>query len=533
MKDIIPKLKKITTVSILMFITELLLGYSGKMLIIKGISIRYIFFAIVFLCLYSLFFLIAREKKISFFSFKRKNAITKCFNILDWSVVVLFAVTFISWFITPQIIGNGFSLATKEIIGSILMLSLYFPFRFLIAWNEIDVKFIVKWIYYAVALLSLWNIILFVGMTIKQSFAQDILNAYQTFMGKNAEVPKLVMGHGGYPRVMFTSSVYVLLGICLVLTKTLKLKIVDIAVFLIHVFSLLATMTKSIWFGAIIAFLVYAVIYTVVMIKSKEYRKIGYAWALGVIACVMSIILNATLFQGLIGARLGNSFATTSQDEKQQEVVSEITEDVVNSEKSSVQAQEPKKNISETKTKQHKEQVDIVNLVQLKSNITSVNVKKNSPVSKIDYSKIDQEGAIISNDIKVEQVKRLIEKWKSSPVFGYGYGSYLEDYIRSEEAVFSYEMQFPALLMKTGVLGVGSLIFVVVAAIYTMYKKTKENKVKFCAWIFLLVSFGITIQTNPLLLNAIGSSILLFVLLSCIKKEDKKSTIETLNKKME
>lgn len=55
---------------------------------------------------------------------------------------------------------------------------------------------------------------------------------------------------------------------------------------------------------------------------------------------------------------------------------------------------------------------------------------------------LDKAGAAESNQIKLEQGKRLTQKWLQAPVFGWGYGSYIEDYLRSEEAPFSYEMQF-------------------------------------------------------------------------------------------
>ena len=123
----------------------------------------------------------------------------------------------------------------------------------------------------------------------------------------------------------------------------------------------------------------------------------------------------------------------------------------------------------------------------------------------------DREGSVISNDIKIKQSKALIKKWFESPIIGFGYGSYIKNFIRSADNPFSYEMTFFALLMKTGVVGILVWLFVIVALIVTKFKNSKNNREDFFAWLFLSVSFGILVQTNPLLFNSVGMSLLLLI----------------------
>ena len=133
---------------------------------------------------------------------------------------------------------------------------------------------------------------------------------------------------------------------------------------------------------------------------------------------------------------------------------------------------------------------------------------------------MDEEGAAVSNQIKIEQMYKLLDKWKESPIWGHGYGSYVEGYLRSEEAPFSYEMQLFALLMKIGVLGLGIwLVFFIVQMIY-MFRSKFKNVNNIISWLFLLMVIVICVQTNPLLISFIGMSVVLFM---CLITQDELS----------
>ena len=83
--------------------------------------------------------------------------------------------------------------------------------------------------------------------------------------------------------------------------------------------------------------------------------------------------------------------------------------------------------------------------------------------------------------------------------------------MRSEEAPFSYEMQLPALLMKIGIAGLLIWICFFVIQFIEMIYNRKREWIHVFAWLFLLTSLVICVQTNPLLISFTGMSILLFL----------------------
>ena len=130
---------------------------------------------------------------------------------------------------------------------------------------------------------------------------------------------------------------------------------------------------------------------------------------------------------------------------------------------------------------------------------------------------LDKEGAVQSNQIKLEQVKHLTKKWLKSPILGWGYGSYVEGYLRSETSPFSYEMVLFALLMKIGLLGLSIWLAFFVSQIVTQVKYRINNNNKFLTWAFLAISIAVCVQTNPLLICFTGMSIILLISLISVQ----------------
>ena len=119
-----------------------------------------------------------------------------------------------------------------------------------------------------------------------------------------------------------------------------------------------------------------------------------------------------------------------------------------------------------------------------------------------------------ANAIKLEQIPYLLAEWWEAPIFGRGFGSYVEGYTRSAESPFSYEMTAPALLMKLGVVGgvlwAAPLIYALVRGLRSA---GKESRARACFATAGFLAFGLSVQTNPLLLNFVGMAILLFYFL--------------------
>jgi len=117
--------------------------------------------------------------------------------------------------------------------------------------------------------------------------------------------------------------------------------------------------------------------------------------------------------------------------------------------------------------------------------------------------------------IKLAQIPPLIGEWRSAPVFGQGFGASAEGFARSQETPFSYEMLAPALLMKLGVLGLllwlVPLIYLLADGLRSANTPGTMDRGRFA--VAGLVASALAVQTNPLLFNFVGMSMLLFYLL--------------------
>lgn len=461
MLNIAKWLKNISVVFSLFFCFELIFGYSGTMVMIRGISIRHILFILAggSLYLYCLCYVIINRIKL--FSPKDDRSIFATFNFLDWSLLLLIISTAVSFLIIPQIYQGDLQLAKSEILDSLCMLLLYYPIRFMLKWGELSLEKLYKVVLIFISILAALHIILYVGQTLNVSFIENYFKFLSFLSGGTAITPGSVLGHGGYPRVMYSTSIYLLVGFYLVLIKLPKWKVSHFLLFELYLVALLTTMTKSLWYGALAGLVIFTVYFVLSRLKAGQWRPLLKWLSVLVFSCLLIFVLNATLFNGLIQARVDNSFA-----------------------------------------------------------ISNGNGQYYKPGTKGSYggawdSSLEHEGAVISNDIKLTQTKLLLEAWQEHPVFGIGYGSYLKNYIRSDIAKFSYEMFLPSMLFKVGIFGVFLMVMVIVAAIITCLRNTAKNRIGFFAWLFLLSAFVLCIQTNPLLLSFNGISVLLFLLWSC------------------
>ncbi len=440
----------------LIFVIELMFGYTGAMIFIAGTEIRTVLFVLSagLLYLYCLLYVIVNRVRI--FGVRDKNSVFGSFRLFDWALVAFTISSAASVFVIPRLNGVSFLLAKQEGLACLCMLLLYFPIGFMIRRGLLNFDRFEKILYWLCLIFSVQHIALYVGEMMHGGFIEGYFDLLQGILGPAAQFPPVILGHGGYPRVMFLTSIYIIVGFYLVFRRLPKLTLCDYIVLAVHVTAFLTTMTKSVWYGVIVGLLVFTVLYGIKYLRRRNWKELGKYAALlaGVLALVL--ILNATLFNGMVVARMNNSFNSS---------ISSITP-------------------SEGET---------------------------------ELERLDREGALISNDIKIEQTRKLLGKWLENPIFGCGYGAYVEGYTRSDEAVFSYEMQLPALLMKIGVVGVGLLLFLLIAMVINLRRAKKDggDTTPSYAWLFLLSSFGVCAQTNPLLLNYNGMSLIVLLLASC------------------
>lgn len=461
--------KKITMIFGVLFCFELVFGYTGTMIMVHGIAIRHLLFIPTFLGMYLFCLLYIIKNKIPLFKSKEgKKSIVASMRVLDWVMLAFIFSTALSLFVIPQFMGGSFKLAKAEGLDTLCMLFLYYPVRFMIEWKEFNLGKFEKYIYWLVFALSVIHLVLYFGQTYNNTFIEGYFNILSKLSFGTSIVPTIILGHGGYPRVMFSTSIYILVGFYLLLKKMPNWKFYDYIAFFIEAVAMMTTMTKSIWFGFFGGIAVFSVLYIIECIKKKDKLAVLQLATVFLCAAVLIVTLDKTFFNNMISIRLGNSFATSYEEN-------------------------PSDESGENEERDEKEN---------------------------ELNRIDNQGAALSNTIKIEQTKELLKKWKQSPVFGFGYGSYVEGYLRSEESVFSYEMQFPALLMKTGIIGMGLLIALLILMFVSTLKSTKDNKTKLYAWLYLLGSLGLCVQTNPLLLSFTGISVVLLIMYGSICDTD-------------
>lgn len=471
---LVKNIKKFFFVFPVLFIFELFFGYSGKMIMLKSISIRQFLFAGTFVSLYSycfyLMFLKFRSTKGS--NGTLKNRLLNLFPrlcILDTSFLLVLLSTIFFSTVVPLINGNSLSLAKNEVFSFLLMLILFFPLSFLTKEKQINFKFFKKYIYYLVFFLSLIHIVLFVGQDINSYFIYNYFFFLNTILGRTSIFPTIMLGHAGVPRVFFTTSIFLLLGMYFSLKKLGKYKLFDHIYLAVNVLAIVSTMTKSLWCGILIGLIIYLIVsFHNFKIEEKNKKIKSFFLFLAEISAFV-VISNYTIFNDRVFHHFSNSFVYESNS-----------------------------NYSEDKDDEFKEKIK----EKFKNNAAAY---------------YDREGSLISNNIKIKQIQLLLRKWAEKPLMGYGYGSYLESFVRSDEAPFSYEMVFFSLLMKVGIVGILFWIFFIFSLIYIKYKYRKKEESDYFCWLFLVSSFFVTVQTNPLIFNSVGMAFLLFICASALK----------------
>jgi hypothetical protein len=108
-----------------------------------------------------------------------------------------------------------------------------------------------------------------------------------------------------------------------------------------------------------------------------------------------------------------------------------------------------------------------------------------------------------SDSPRLEQFFSLARLFLENPMFGTGFGG-SSDLIRSDDAPFSYELTYVALLAKMGILGIGIILVLCLIffniALNRFHQKMYVVLIAFC---FIFIT-----STNPYLLNYFGISIL-------------------------
>lgn len=101
--------------------------------------------------------------------------------------------------------------------------------------------------------------------------------------------------------------------------------------------------------------------------------------------------------------------------------------------------------------------------------------------NKIDFlstlaSRFSSASTTDSDSIRNIQFSFLWEGFNSRPLFGYGTGSYVREYIRSESMPFSYELEYLSFLYQFGIIGFILIFLPLIFSFWSYSFKNIENK---------------------------------------------------------
>lgn len=454
-------LKYIAVLFSLLFCTELIMGFTGTVVMIGGIAIRHILFMLAFAGLYTYFLVYLWAYKVKLFSLD-KDAYFGSYTAIDWIAIVFELSMILSMTIIPVIKGTNMHYAHSEAFDSAAIFSLYFPVAFLIKRNEFRMEKLLNWLKYIVCALSITHVVFYFAQDANVKFIYNFFEGISKLLGGNSIAPSITLGHGGYTRIIFTTSIYMIVGLFIFFYNLEKNKWYDYVIAGLNVPAVLTTVTKSIWFGIGAGVAVYFVMAVLANYKNNKTYIIKLVLST-IIGIAIILISDNLIFNHIITIRMGNAFVIENKDD--------------NKDKGNKYASEKEKYMK----------------------------------------KLDKEGAVQSNQIKLEQVKHLTKKWLQSPILGWGYGSYVEGYLRSETSPFSYEMVLFALLMKIGIFGLGIWCVFFAAQVILQIKYKLKNQNHLLTWAFLAISMAVCVQTNPLLICFTGMSIILLISLISVQ----------------
>lgn len=467
-----------------LFLIDDVLGFNGYQFTIFGKSIRVVLFcaSVAVLCCYSVY--IIWEEHISLIpKGKREKSLWHMLKPLDYFVAFFILGNFLWATVVPFAVRGEMNLSLKD-YSTILVLVLYFPLAFLIRTGRLNLRAFEKLLYSLILVLATWHCVMYIGDTLKPGFYASYYDFIDMISFGTAVRSNVIYGFG-IVRVIQVTSLFLLPGIFLAVRYILAGKYVHFLPLILLTFAICVTYTKSIWFGYILGLFFYLVL-SAVLSKDKRVRIRSVLTFLIVVLVIF--VLNYMVFQNMIFAR---AFNTTRSNESITELQTQL------------------------EALQQEDQTIDNGQQQIDDNQNEWEIN-----NKLNELK-DAQGTQEANYLRSEQINALLSKWKENKLFGYGYGSYAEDCIRSKTYPFMYETTLPALIMKLGIVGCLIWVALIVAATVSAGKAFwKEKRTDVFWWLGMALSYALAVQTNPFLFTFTGFSILLYLLVSMQKKAD-------------
>ena len=470
-----------------LFLFDDILGTNGYQFTVFGISIRIIWFSLsVFsLCGYCLHTM-AKERISLLPGKKHAPNLWQMLTVMDWSVLAFIGINFFWATVIPFVVRGETVFAVKD-FSTIITLALYFPLAFLVRTGKLRLQVLEKALYGLSLVLAAWHCVMYMG----ESLVPGFYSAYYTLIEKlsfgTAVMTPVVYGYG-IVRVVQTTSLFLLPGAFLSLRYIMHGKCRHFAGLFVFIFAICATFTKSIWFGFVLGMILYLVP-SAVAAKKRQLRIRAVVVAAAV--ALMIVALNFCVFQNKVFIRAFNT------------VRSEASVEML--------------------------QTQINAALQEGNTLSSGEATEDQKLTEIELERLQNElrdalGTQEANSLRTAQNSALLNKWKESPLVGFGYGAYAQDCIRNEQYPFMYESTLMALAMKLGAVGlVLWLVFIFVITVLAWLRFGKNCFAEFFWWLGLALSYALAVQTNPFLFTIPGFSILLYLLVAIQTKKPVRS----------
>lgn len=399
-------------------------------------------------------------RKISVFG--KTNSIVAYIKGIDTVILIFITINLIWATIIPIIVRKNTTFAFKD-FSTILVLLLYFPCVFLLRLDAFPRAKARRLFRVLVLLLAMWHIVIYFGEEKYPGFHLGYYDLIDVLSFGSAVRTGVIHGFG-YTRVIQVTTVFLIPALFGVVEQAVNRNVEFEFYALILVLAILVTFTRSIWFGVLIG-LAISSIGCWIFVEDRDIKRRLLMKLL--LLCTLITVINFSIFENQIFIR---ALPSRFVDETQYSAI-ENHDKVL-----------PKQN----------------NDITIKEDTLRIVV-----------------GTKFADQVRATQLNDLINKWQESKAFGFGYGAFTEKNIRNTSHPFMYELTFPALLMKLGILGISSWIFLIVSLIITAYKNIwTYDRFRFLIWLGTAIAFALSVQTNPFLFTFAGMSIILIICIS-------------------
>lgn len=435
-----------------LFIAELILGFNGKMLLIRGIPVRMMIYAAFLLALTLMIRHACRKGTLSF-NLASRQSVWRQFEPFDYALAAFLLLNGVWIFIIPHLSGYGIGMALEQTKSTPLLL-LYFPLLVLIRTGVIRFEASDKIIKPCILVLALLHIVFYVGEWVRDdgAFVKDFFAAILSITFGHSESPEPVTYPLNYYRIVFPTSLFLLM--IFYYTYKDKLSLRNVISHMIGVSAMAITFAKSLWLGVVVGAVFLAGYYVVHKIGKFNWKKIAVIAVSTVFICC---VLDGTILERYLSLRIKHAFSV---------------------------------NLAYS---------DLSGRILIEDGV-------NEHLRSLD--ELDRAGR--SNGVRIVQTRVLLNKWLQSPWVGFGYGSYAEEMIQGPPGQpFLYEMFLPFLLMQVGMIGV--LIWTSYFAYLLWY--AGRNAKAAAGVLFLVIAICAAGQFNPFILGAPAMSMFLYSLL--------------------